>query len=164
MKKNMLTSLSLFLIFYLFAPTSLLADDNDDRFNLLRNAKSLKCSFDTGFFSKWKNGEFSSEKDTTFKPIIFDSINFQSGEARVLGRAGSADAIATLTMGGAHFVESTKTGGWNTTSVFVVYGEKGEEMFQRGLFYAVHSRHISALMIQPMVSQYYGTCELWNID
>ena len=43
-------------------------------------------------------------------------------------------------------------------------GEKGEEMFQRGLFFAVHSRHISVLLSQPLLSQYYGTCELWNID
>ncbi len=169
MKKDILTSLLFFSIFYLFAPPSLLANDNKERLLpliFLINAKSLKCSFEDGFFSTWENGEISSEK-STFDPIVFDSIDFASGKSRVIGRDGSADVMATLTRGGrggAHFIETTNSGTWNTTTVFVVYSEEGEELFKRGLFFAVHSRHVSALLIQPMVSQYYGKCELWNID
>ncbi len=162
MKKGTLISSCIF-IFFLSLPSLLLANDNSERIDLLKNAKSLKCSFDSGFFSKWENGEVASQK-STMEPIVFDSIDFKTGKARNLSHSGSTDVVAALTMGGAHFVETTGSGSWNTTTIFLVYGKKGEEMFQRGLFFAVHSRHVSALTIQPMTSQFYGKCELWNID
>jgi hypothetical protein len=162
MKKGALISSCMF-VFFLSLPSLLLANEEEELINLLKNAKSLKCSFGDGFYSKWEDGELSTKKNSV-DPIIFDSIDFKNGKSRAIGRTGSADVIATLTMGGAHFVETTDSGTWNTTTVFLVYGKKGEDMFQRGLFFAAHSRHVSALLIQPMVSQYYGTCELWNIE
>ena len=110
MKKDILISLFIF-IFCLIAPASLLADDTEDRLNSLMTAKSLKCSFEDGLLYTWKNGELSSQK-IAMAPIIFDSINFKTEKARMIARLGSVDVRAIMTLGTAHFTESTESGVW----------------------------------------------------
>ena len=155
MKKGALISLCMFI---LFTPSSLLADEGDQLRSLMA-AKSLKCTFEDGFLMDWGNGELSSKK-IAMSPITYDSINFKSGKSRMIARLGAVDVTVNLTLGGAHFIETTKSGTMAITTVFAVYGEKGEEYFQKELFYAVHSRHVSALFTRPLVSQYPGKCEL----
>ena len=83
MKKGTLISLCMF-VFFLLLPSLLLANDNNERIDLLQNAKSLKCSFDSGVFSKWENGYNESFNGKLRDELLNGEIFYTLKEAIIM--------------------------------------------------------------------------------
>jgi hypothetical protein len=83
--------------------------------------------------------------------LVFDSLKAgKTGNARLIGNAGSSDILYFRTAAGITLIETTGMGGVNTTTVF-------NAQPQGGRFKAVHSRHLEGIT-GLMLSQYYGLC------
>lgn len=150
-----------FLSFFLLVPISVYADDQNKE--ILFTAKSFKCSWGPGAFTLWEGEEFNIKIVEGMGDLFFDSIDWKENKARLTGGRGSGDVIIIRHNKVLHLVEATGFGGMNTTSIFansVLGSHSGPE----NIFLAVHSRHITTFTNDPMLSQYYGKCEIWDID
>lgn len=148
-----------FVLFILLFPTSVFAD-NEDKFY---SATSFKCSFAGGVFTKIDKGEFKSEDAGKFKDIIFDSIDRKKRKARMIGNQGSTDVASIFMNSALHLIEVTDSGSINTSTIFNPVNPENNTS-TKDTFFAVHSRHIAPILSSPMLSQRYGTCEIWDID
>jgi hypothetical protein len=163
MKTKPLTFLLALTFLFLFSGSPIVfGDDNKDSFPLLK-AKSLKCSFPDGIFTKWDTNAFHTKTDKTMTDIVFDSINLEESRARILGKSGTTDATALASVGALIFVETTRSGTMNITSIFIDLS-KGEGTGLKNTFLAVHSRHVSPVIGSPLLFQYYGKCKIWDLE
>ena len=125
----------------------------------LSRITSLHCVLGAGYATDWAKGYPSSDRDRMTKtndPTIFYEINLEAGKARMMGNLGTGEVFAFKgSAGGLTFLEATK-GGFNMTTVFATYS-KGTKMFP-----CAHSRHLLVMGMNPMPSQYHGTCQASN--
>ncbi|MBL0338859.1 MAG: hypothetical protein IPP67_06780 [Rhodospirillaceae bacterium] len=143
----MMKKLTLILFIYLSYSLSIYAD----------GIKTMRCTFNIpGISAGWdSNGEFKSTKsDFSTKPqdavIIFDNINQDKMTARMVGNNGASDVYVLSTEKSLSFLEITSSGNPILTTLFL------SASLSDHTFPAVMSRHIS--IIQPVISQFYGTC------
>lgn len=120
---------------------------------ILNEAKSLRCEMNSGTFNTWREGRLFTKPDRYSEPIVFDSIDFRSGSARLVTKDGATEVTARRGGPGLTFVEETLVGNLSITTVFAHRIESGTK------FAATNSRHIMGLDA-PMVSQFYGACEV----
>ncbi len=117
--------------------------------------KTLKCTFIKGVSFDGKSVETTSTpfgKDST---LIIDSIDLNKKTVRAVGNAGGDDASileASDESGMLTMVDRTDSGNWIFDTVF---------KDDKGNLYITSSRHV-ALFGQPIFSQSYGTCKIWN--
>jgi len=124
--------------------------NNSDLFSI----KSLKCTLGKGSVGLWKSGSLKIEADNWNTTIYYDSIDIESGSARIIGNQGSGNAVVLTTGIGITFIEKTGIGNLTFTTVFNSKNKSGQ-------FYAVSSRHIDSLG-DLLPSQYHGTCDAWE--
>lgn len=131
------------------------ADPVED-FKRLVAAKSLRCVFASGSIADWKSGHPEIKADHKGVGVThFDSIDYKSKTARLIGNLGASDVGAFVTAAGVHFIEQTPVGGLVVTSVFPSRAA--------GELVGVTSRHIDlGDGGPPLPSQYHGTCRIWE--
>ncbi len=119
--------------------------------------KTLKCFFNKpGISAEWTDkGDFKSEVsefiwNNQYVKVVFDNIDNAKSTARIIGDNGGADVYVIETSQSLSFLEITLSGNQILTSIFI------NNPFKDGSFPVVMSRHVS--IINPIVSQYYGTC------
>jgi len=124
----------------------------------LLSARSIQCEQAKGTQADWDNGslkltqvnwEGRSGPDTT---LTFDSIDTQSGTARLIS-SGAADVAVLTGPSGVTFIEQTDAGNMNFTTIFPYSQPPRSETF---IF--VRSRHF--FIRGPFPSQYHGTCRI----
>ena len=121
----------------------------------LSRASRLNCLLGSGHATSWESGRPSSTRDRFTKendPTIFYNLNREGKTATMMGNLGSGEVAVLEAGGGLTFLEVTP-GGINVTTVFPSY-MRGTKRFP-----CVHSRHLLVAFINPMPSQYHGTCE-----
>jgi len=141
----------------------LLAEINRIQRKHFFKAKSFKCTFENGYFARWENGHLESKVLKENLTLIFDSINLKNKTARLIGNQGTSDISANKTFGGITFVEITSVGSFITTTIYIPTKlvDKDVTAF---VFLAVHSRHIVPFLGEPLSSQYYGKCKIWDVN
>jgi hypothetical protein len=155
---------SLFIIICLLTILSTYLFAEKSPIDKLLKAKSLKCYYSEGYTGIWDDGKLiiekgnfaTSERDSA---MVFDSIDFKKGTARLIGNQGSSDVIVLATPAGISFIEKTPVGYLMITTVFAYYKKGTDE------FVCVYSRHVgsfSPLKLGPMPSQWHGTCKIWQ--
>ncbi len=145
----------LLMVLLLLTPVTSWANSSETLFT----AKTLKCEFTVGANGFWENGKITFKKTNGEKWGFFISeINKKNQTATIIGNAGSEDLIM-LSQGpkGFTFIEITPTGNLVFTTVFKNLTNTNDGIDH---FIAVHSRHHE--MIEPMPSQYHGTCQEWK--
>ncbi len=137
----------------------------------LFQARSIRCEWGPGTQGKWEDGQPSLELGT-FGPgatVTYDSINGQTGEARVVGNTGAFDVSVLQTPVGLTFIEvgTGLAGGLSFTTVFAstvdrdtaTTAERAQRPLARSSYIGVISRHLDiAGTILP--SQWHGTCRI----
>jgi hypothetical protein len=133
-------------------------DSLEKSFTQLIQAKTLKCVWEKGMVSEWKEGLAVVNK-SKMKEFTFDAIDLKKGTARFIANAGAGDVIVLTSAAGIVFIEQTGQGNYSFTTV---YSQKADDMEFRETFYAVHSRHMNLFLSTPLSSQYYGKCMIWE--
>ncbi len=124
-------------------------------FKELLAARSLKCVYGPGSVADWESGRLKLRLvDGGLAEAHFDSIDLQKKTARLISNVGATDVEALLSLSGISFLEETGSGNFNFTTVFA-------ESSSEGGFIVVTSRHVN-LISAPLVSQYHGTCKVWQ--
>ena len=138
--------------FFAFAPV-VDAQQVDEPFKRLVNARSLRCELTRGVQASWDSGQLKLEPSAMSDAgkMTFDSISPKDGTARIIGNAGVGDVIVNVSIAGITFLEETKSGNLNITTIFASYESPGSRRFV-----AVQSRHQT--LNGPFPSQYHGTC------
>jgi hypothetical protein len=123
----------------------------------LAEVKSLRCTFTRQTTGSWAKGD---APETAVRPsslvLRFESIDAESGTARLRNGAMATDVTVRLAEGYLHLMQAFRTGPLYITTVFAAGATA------RG-FKAAHSRH--ELFTTPLPGatsspeQYYGTCE-----
>jgi hypothetical protein len=161
MKKMLFCLLITTVCFFSF---SILAEeetnDNDSDSKLI-DAKTLKFFPLKSCTAEWEKGspKLLVDNDVTdkeFPPLIFDSIDIKKRTARLIGNQGAGDATVIANLTGITFIERTRVGNFNFTTVFFSCVEGTED------YIAVHSRHINLLVGTPLSSQMHGICKIWE--
>ena len=134
----------------------------EQRWPALDEISSLRCTFETRSTSEeWEPGSeprLALGKDSQPLQFLVDSIDRENRKARMIGNVGSADLIVVSSQGTLHLIERTPVGGLNLLTIDGQLSEDGP----RSSFRAVYSRHGAPILEQWIVSQYYGTCQMWE--
>ncbi len=126
-----------------------------DAFKQLLAARSLKCMYGPGSVADWEGGRLKLRLVDGGQPEAhFDSIDLPKQTARLISNIGATDVKVLLSLSGISFLEETGSGNFNFTTVFA-------ESSSEGGFIVVTSRHVN-LLSRPLVSQYHGTCKVWQ--
>ncbi|HAT8592899.1 TPA: hypothetical protein ACS3GE_001222 [Legionella pneumophila] len=138
-------------------------------FKKLMLAKSLECRFPMGVLVSWKEDAFNIQKDQMGDAIHFDNIDIDAkNHARMIGNLGATDVYAFASPGGLTFIEKTKFGYLNITTIFPeelgntkINGkpEDNDFLFQDA-YMAVTSRNYYDFIFKTGPSQYYGYCRI----
>ena len=121
----------------------------------LRRARSLKCISERASMAKWEGGHLKLELiDADMASVHLDAIDLKKRTARKIGNVGAADVAVFPSLSGISFLEVTPMGNFVFTTVFAEYNDDGD-------FIVVEARHM-AIDGKPMVSQYHGTCRVWE--
>jgi hypothetical protein len=147
--------LAIYAFFFMFLATAAYAQQPDEGFTDLMQAKSLQCEFGEGYAVSWKSGKPQFESGSMGTVTTFDSIDLKKGTARVIANAGAGDVIVIPTASGLNFMEKTDSGNLVFTTVFYHYASPDIPRYV-----AVTSRHMD--MFGPFPSQYHGTCKIWG--
>ena len=118
----------------------------------LLTAKALFCTTGPGVSTQWEAGKPVTDFSRFETSFTFSEINVNQGTARLIGVSGSSTVKALVTPIGVTFIEITGIGGVFITTI---YNKKLEGTVK---FPIVDTRHNS--VIDPIPSQYYGTCEI----
>jgi hypothetical protein len=112
--------------------------------------KTFACTFNTGVAFSYEKGQFVTEKAS---PLSFGvaAIDLGAQTAEIKTRGGTGRLRVAQAVNATHFLEVVTEGYLNVTTIY----DKDEA---RGVYPAVHSRHVSVLG-QPVVTQYQGFCE-----
>ena len=119
------------------------------------SAHSIRCDLGQGTQASWDGGKLKLESANFGKggQVTFDSIDANSGKARIIANAGAGDVFVLVTAIGLTFIEQTAMGNINFTTVFATYDSATSHRF-----IAVSSRHQD--LNGPFPSQYHGTCSI----
>ncbi len=121
----------------------------------LRRARSLKCTYERASIARWEGGHLKLELiDADMPPTHLDAIDLDKRTARKIGNVGVSDVAVFPSFAGISFLEVTPSGNFVFTTVLAEYNADGD-------FIAVTARHM-ALSGTPMVSQFHGTCHVWQ--
>ncbi len=121
----------------------------------LRRARSLKCTYERASIARWEGGRLKLELiDADMPPTHLDAIDLYTRTARKIGNVGAADVAVLPSLSGISFFEVTPSGNFVFTTVFAEYNADGD-------FIVVTARHM-VINGKPMVSQYHGTCKVWE--
>jgi len=122
----------------------------------LAEVKSLRCTFTRQTTASWAKGDAPEAAVRPASLVLrIESIDVESGTARLRNGAMTTDVTVRLAEGYLHLMQALKTGPLYTTTIFAAGANRG--------FKAVHSRH--ELFATPLPGatsspeQYYGTCE-----
>ena len=150
-------TLALVVTVPLFA-TTLLAQ----QWPALQDISSLRCTFETRTTSqRWEPGsEPELDLGKASQPLQFfvDSIDRENRKARMIGNAGSADLVVVPSSKLLHLIEKIPAGGLNLLTINSQHSDDGPS----SSFRAVYSRHTSGLFGHWIVSQHYGSCQMWE--
>lgn len=127
----------------------------DDRKGLL-SVTALRCKFEAGTQTDWKDGAPSSESARWRNSLqVFDTFDRERRTARLIGNTGATANVALVaTSDTLTFIEVPALGAPNMTTVFA-YNPTDD----RSQFVAVTSRHVTmGTGVSPFPSQFYGTC------
>ena len=123
----------------------------------LAEVKSLRCTFTRQATGSWAKGDAPEAAVRPSSLVLrFESIDTESGTARLRNGAMATEVTVRLAEGYLHLMQAFRTGPLYTTTVFAAGATA------RG-FKAAHSRH--ELFTTPLPGatsspeQYYGTCE-----
>lgn len=106
--------------------------------------RSLRSDFIDRAVKTWDDDRLETGKESF--SLVYDSIDTNSGSARLIGNAGAVGVQVIQTAEGLHFFEVTPSGNVSVTTVFSAKGVP-----------AAHSRHTN-LPGGPVVSQHHGHC------
>jgi hypothetical protein len=112
--------------------------------------KTFACSFAAGVTHVYDKGKFAAEKAS---PLSFGiaAIDTKAQTAELRTERGTGRLRVVQAVNATHFLEVVTEGYLNVTTVY----DKDDAT---GVYPAVHSRHF-ALVGQPLVTQYQGSCE-----
>lgn len=137
----------IFTLVCLLIPSLAFSAQND-----WEGVKTLKCTFNNGAYLDDKNIKITDKPFGDNPTLIIDSINIKNKTARAIGNAG-ADNVVILDSGEIlTLIDKTMSG----NLIFTGISKKDD-----GKFYIVTSRH-TLIGKEPVFSQSYGTCELFN--
>jgi len=137
-------------------------DEFRSKFESFLKANSFRCNFENGYFASWEKGKLKSKATKDPLVLIFDSIDYKNKTARLIGNAGASDVFFITNLGGITLIEITGSGSFISTTI---NSPKAQDKNLIHQYFAVHSRHIATLLLgEPMSSQYYGQCEIWDIN
>lgn len=133
----------------------------EDRPNLssLQDARVILCTFDRSTRTDLIDGKLVPRASKEKHEMIFDTINFSAGKARLVATGGTLNAF--ITAGGATFFEGVRFDNHSFTTVFPVAAATSGE------FIAVHSVHalIPGINFKSgehfyVPEQRYGSCKV----
>lgn len=156
----------LFAVVLVGVPIAGNAQERDDARTQLLRASSIRCQFQEGTKAAWEGGSLNIETAEEKEEVTFDSIDPESGTARLIAERGAADVRVMRTKVGFTFLDVTDAGNPVITTVFafVVPGRQSR-------YIAVDSHHMgwpasfpwpeSESDTAPVFAlQYHGTCEI----
>lgn len=125
---------------------------------VLMTARTLVCSFESGYVTTTVNGESKTESDGFGSPIIFKVIDLKAGKAVMSGNGGEGQISVGAGRGSLSFFEITEGGNIIVTSVYPLLRHSVSE----NEFVAFHSRHISMAprIAAAVTAQYRGVCRV----
>jgi hypothetical protein len=146
-----------FLSMFAFS-SSPLAEDSQE-LDSLRNAKVIFCTFDRSTRTDFVRGRLVPRESKDKHEMVFDSLDFFGGKARLVATGASIDAF--LTSGGATFFEGQGFDNHSFTTVFPAASANSGELV------AVHSVHALTPGIKLksgehfyVPEQRYGSCKV----
>ncbi|MDA7962610.1 MAG: hypothetical protein MPK31_02435 [Gammaproteobacteria bacterium] len=122
--------------------------------NPFAHVDALICEFSPGFTADWEQGGPVLVEGKFGEAIIFDSIDFAKGTARMRGNNASPKLVVSADVLGITFLEKLDGGTVVVTTVFANHHGGDSSRYS-----AVHSRHMTSLLLHPLPSQYHGTCK-----
>lgn len=138
---------------------SALAASESVNLDSLRYAKVIFCQFDHSTRTDLQDGKLVIRESREKHEMVFDSIDFNEGKARLVATGGSLNAF--LSAGGATFFEGQGFDNHSFITVFPVAGETS------GKLIAVHSVHalIPGIKLKSgehfyTPEQRYGSCKV----
>ena len=134
------------------------AAQNDTPMVPLGAVKSLRCTFSRQSVGTWnRDGSAQVTERVAALAFRFESIDTDTGTARLMAGSTGTDVTIRATDGYLHFMQSFRTGALYVTTVFAAAPRAGR-------FKAVHSRHeLFAVPLPGATSspeQYHGECEV----
>ena len=127
-----------------------------DALDGLTAARSLRCSFGRGATTTWESGKPTSKADNSTFTLTLDGIDRKSKTARMVGSDSAEDVDLLADAAGLTFIQSSLIGNHAFTTVLSYYA-KGTTNF-----IAVHSRQTNMAFGPPFLSQYHGTCNVFQ--
>ena len=150
---------SILIGFLLTASHASLAAD-EDPMEVIRSAKVIICKFNKLALTDYKDGDLMLSESSDEYELVFDSIDFKNGSARMVSTNGIVQAFYTDS--GATFFEGPKYDNHSLTTVFPVPAKASEE------FIAVQSVHalIPGIRLKTGAHFYapkqrYGSCKIY---
>lgn len=140
------------------------AQERDDARTRLLRASSIRCQFQEGTKAAWEGGSLNIETAEEKEEVTFDSIDPESGTARLIAEMGAADVRVMRTEVGFTFLDVTDAGNPVITTVFAF-----EVPGRQSRYIAVDSHHMGWPVSFPwpesdtapvFALQYHGTCEM----
>ena len=148
----------LFCLSVCFFSTTPRAEDSKE-LNSLRNAKVIFCIFDRTIRTDLADGKLIPRESKEKHEMVFDSIDFFSGKARLVSTGSSISTF--FTAGGATLFEGQGFDNHSFTTIFPVTSTNNGE------FIAVHSVHalIPGIKLKTgenfyVPAQRYGSCKV----
>jgi hypothetical protein len=107
------------MLFLLSSPNLIQAqpDQLEESYTQLIQAKTLKCTWEKGMISKWKD-EVAVVKETKMPEFTFDSIDLKKGTARLIANVAAGDVLVISTIAGLTFIEETERGNFAFTTIY----------------------------------------------
>ncbi len=119
---------------------------------------SVRCTFSNGNSASYVGGDVKqSRAQNETLSIVYDQISSRDRTARMIGNSGATDVGAMFTEGGRlHLIELTAVGNLNVMTLF-----NYQQLTPGAHVPSVYSRHVAfsrGETVQPLPSQYYGSC------
>lgn len=136
------------------------SDKNENLYlDSLRGAKVIFCIFDRATRTDLNDGKLVSRESKEVNEMVFDSIDYRGGKARLVATGGQVSAFVTA--GGATFLEGKGYTNHSFTTVFPTAAAKVGELV------AVHSVHalipsikLTSGELHYAPEQRYGSCKV----
>ena len=108
-------------------------DDNSAALKVLRHARVITCKFNKSAMTDFEDGELKLYQSSSEHEMVFDSIDFINGRARMVSTGAQIEAF--ITNSGATFFEGSRFDNHSFTTIFPIPSKA------KGEFVAVQSSH-----------------------